>query len=173
LKRCGSQQDANPADSLAKETPLRSSLAGLILFLCLVGTQALAAKVSVLNAPPERCPAVAPLVADLDTLAFPSDWTVYIACDAGTWEQVLRKAGLAQSAAALTLRAQKLTILNSSIYSPSFSFEQYVQKTTRGVLRHELGHIMCNTHREDVADRFADTGSCLAPPRRKTALALR
>jgi len=164
----GSQQDANPADFLTKENPVRSPLAVLILFLRLALTQAHAVKVSVLNAKPGQCPAVAPLVADLNTVQFPSDWTVYFACDAGTWQDVLRKADVTQTGAALTVREQKLTILNSSMYSPSFSFEQYVQKTTQGVLRHELGHITCNTGREDVADRFADIGSCRTPPSRKT-----
>ena len=139
---------------------MRSPLAALILFLCLVLTQAHAVKISVLNAKAAQCPAVAPLVADLNAVQFPSDWTVYVACDSGSWQDVLRKADITQTDAALTVRKQKLTILNSSMYSPSFSFEQYVQKTTRGVLRHELGHITCNTGKENVADRFANTGSC-------------
>jgi len=128
--------------------------------LCLALPQAHAVKISVLNAKPGQCPAVAPLVADLNTVQFPSDWTVYIACDAGAWQNVLRKADVTRTDAALTVREQKLTILNSSMYLPSFSFERYVQKSTRGVLRHELGHITCGTGREDVADRFADNGSC-------------
>jgi hypothetical protein len=147
---------------------VRSPLAVLILFSCLARTQGHAVKVSVLNAKPGQCPAVTPLVADLDAVKFPSDWTVYVACDSGTWQDVLRKADITQTDAALTVRRQKLTILNSSMYSPSFSFERYMQKTTQGVLRHELGHITCNTGREDVADRFADTNSCRTPPSRKT-----
>jgi hypothetical protein len=147
---------------------VRSSLAALILFLCLAARQAHAVTVSVLNAQPDRCPEVTPLVADLNTVQFPGDWTVYIACDSGTWQDVLRKAEITQTAAALTVRAQKLTILNSSIYSSSFPFERYVQKTTQGVLRHELSHIMCNTGSEDVADHFADTGFCGTASSRKT-----
>ena len=36
---------------------------------------------------PDRCPALAPMTADLNAAPFPADWTVYVACDVGTWEE--------------------------------------------------------------------------------------
>jgi hypothetical protein len=100
------------------------------------------------------------LLEDLKTVQFPSDWTVYVACDIGTWQAVLRKADVRLTDAALTDRAHKLTIINGAMYSPSFSFDAYTQKTPERVLRHELGHIICNTSKEEIADRYADRGSC-------------
>jgi len=69
----GSQQDANPADFLTKENPVRSSLAILILFLCLALPQAHAVKISVLNCEACNVQSVAPLVAEPEYVQFPSD----------------------------------------------------------------------------------------------------
>ena len=131
-----------------------------ILSVLTLGNLAHAAIISVLNAKPTQCPALAPLLEDLKTFDFPADWTVYVACDAGTWQDVQRKAGGLNTDVALTVRPSKLTIINGMMYTPSFSFENYTQKTPQRVLKHELGHITCDTSSEEKADRFADKGVC-------------
>ena len=147
---------------------MKSPLAGLILFLSLAFTQGRAATVSGLNTKPEKCPAMAPLMADLNTARFPDDWTVYVACDPGTWQSIERRVGGLNTEAALTDRKQKFTIVNGMMYNPLFSFAGYVQKTPERILRHELGHITCNTSSEDVADRYANTGTCHKETKKRT-----
>ena len=139
---------------------MKSPLAVLILFLSLAFTQGHAATVSALNTKPERCPAVAPLMADLNAVQFPADWTVYVVCDAPTWQSIEQRFGIVNTGVALTDRDHKFTIVNGTMYNPLFSFTGYVQKTPERILRHELGHITCNTASEDVADRYANTSAC-------------
>ena len=99
-------------------------------------------------------------MADLNAVQFPGDWTVYVTCDAGTWQRIKQRVGGMNTDAALTDRQHKFTIVNGMMYNPLFSFAGYVQKTPERILRHELGHITCNTSSEDVADRYANTGTC-------------
>jgi hypothetical protein len=139
---------------------VKSSLAPLILFLSLAFTQGHAASVTGLNSKPDRCPALAPMMADLNAVQFPADWTVYVTCDAGTWQRIKQRVGGMNTDAALTDRQHKFTIVNGMMYNTLFSFAGYVQKTPERILRHELGHITCNTSSEDVADRYANTGTC-------------
>lgn len=139
---------------------MKSPLAILILFSFLAFTQGHAATVSGLNTKPERCSAMAPLLADLNTAQFPADWTVYVTCDPGTWQSIEQRVGGVNTGAAFTDRKQKFTIVNGMMYKPLFSFASYVQKTPERILRHEVGHIICNTSSEDVADRYANTGAC-------------
>lgn len=128
-----------------------------VLSVCHV---ALATNISVLNANPNRCPALVSLMEDLKTVQFPLDWTVYVTCDAGAWQGVQRKVGGLHTDAALTVRSSKLTIINGMMYATPFSFEHYSQMNSQGILRHELGHITCNTSSEERADHFADKGLC-------------
>jgi hypothetical protein len=139
---------------------VKSSLANLILFLPLALTQVHAVTVIGLNTKPDRCPALAPMMADVDAAPFPPDWTVYVACDAGTWQRIKQRVGGVNTDAALTDRQHKVTIVNGLLYNPMFSFAGYVQKTPERILRHELGHITCNTSSENLADRYANTGTC-------------
>ena len=104
--------------------------------------------------------AFAPMTADLNAAPFPADWTVYVACDVGTWQSIKQRVGGVNTDAALTDRQRKVTVVNGLLYNPLFSFAGYVQKTPEGILRHELGHITCNTPNEDLADRYARTGTC-------------
>ena len=139
---------------------MKSPLAIPILFSFVAFMQGHAATVSGLNTKPERCPAMALLIVDLNAAQFPADWTVYVACDPGTWQSIEQRVGGVNTSAALTDRKHKFTIVNGMMYNPLFSFAGYVQKTPERILRHELGHITCNTSSEDLADRFANTGSC-------------
>ena len=131
-----------------------------ILTVLTLGNLAHAANISVLNVRPDQCNALQPLLADLNTVNFPSEWTVYVACDAMTWETILQKADVTKTQAAFTDRKNKFTIVNGLVYAPSFSFANYSQKNPQGVLRHELGHITCVTSNEEKADHFADKGVC-------------
>ena len=70
----------------------------------------------------------------------------------------MASSGSIEHHAALTGRPSKLTIINGTMYSLSFSFENYTQKTPQRVLKHELGHITCDTSSEEKADHFADKG---------------
>lgn len=120
-----------------------------------------AANIKVVTATPSQCHALQPLLADLSTIQFPSDWTVYVACDASTWQNILvRSNEVGKTGAALTDRARKFTIINGMMYTPIFTFQRYTQKTPQRVLKHELGHITCDSASEDVADRYADKGVC-------------
>ena len=128
------------------------------LMLC---NLAAAANIKVLTAKPSQCQALQPLLADLNTMQFPSDWTVYVACDALTWQNILVRSDLvSKTSAAFTDRARKFTIINGMMYTATFTFQRYTQKTPQRVLMHELGHIICDSPSEDVADRYADKGMC-------------
>lgn len=108
----------------------------------------------------DQCPYAKWVNADISAAHFPSPWTIYVACDAGTWKAVLLKANVQMTDAALTSRAGHFTIINAAMYSASFSFAPYEQKTPAAVLRHEVGHITCDSPREDVANHYANKGTC-------------
>ena len=147
---------------------MKSPLAIPILFSFVAFMQGHAATVSGLNTKPERCPAMALLIVDLNAAQFPADWTVYVACDPGTWQSIEQRVGGVNTSAALTDRKHKFTIVNGMMYNPLFSFAGYVQKTPERVLRHEVGHIICNTSSEDVADRYAINGTCHKETRKRS-----
>ena len=84
-------------------------------------------------------------MADLNAAPFPVDWTVYVARDVGTWQSIEQRVGGVNTDAALTGHQRKVTVVNGLLYNPLFSFAGYVQKTPEGILRHEPGHITCNT----------------------------
>lgn len=92
----------------------------------------------------------------------------YVASDPGTWQSIEQRVGGLNTGGALTDRKQKFTIVNGMIYSPLFSCAGYVQKTAQRILRHEPGHIICNSSSEDVADRYANTGACHKETNRRT-----
>jgi hypothetical protein len=134
--------------------------------LCILSVLALcnladATNIKVVTAKPSQCQALQPLLADLNTIQFPSDWTVYVACDVSTWQNILMRSDqLGKTNAALTDRARKFTIINGMMYAPMFAFQRYTQKTPQRVLKHELGHITCDSASEEMADRYADKGIC-------------
>ena len=119
-----------------------------------------AATVAFLGMQPHDCPAFAQIAADLNAVKFPSDWKIYVVCSYVTWKQVVSRGDATGTNAAFTSRSKKLTVLNGMVHTPGFSLDGYSQKTPQGVLRHELGHITCDSASEDVADRFADKGIC-------------
>ena len=105
---------------------------------------------------PER----ASLVADLKNTHFPEGWTVYVACNALSWDSVQRHFDMHDTGAMFTSRKGRFTVVNIGVYKPDFDFNGYEQRTTAGMLRHELGHVVCDSANESVANRYADTGTC-------------
>jgi hypothetical protein len=61
---------------------------------------------------------VAPMMADVNAAQFPADWTVYVACDAGTWQSIKQRVGGVNTDAAITDRQHKVTIVNGLLYNP-------------------------------------------------------
>ena len=120
-----------------------------------------AATVSFLNMKrPQDCPAFNEIAADLDTVRFPNDWKIYVACSDVTWKQVQSRGDVNGTDAAYTSRSKKFTVINAGMYNPTFDWSPYSQKTPQGALRHELGHITCDTGDEKTADKYADKGVC-------------
>ena len=110
---------------------------------------------------PADCSALAPLLEDLKTVQFPHNWTVYIACSDVTWQKVIQREDVeGLTSVGITDRVHRLTIINGAMYSPLFSFHRQVQRTPVRILKHELGHIVCDSRREDVANNFVDSGVC-------------
>jgi hypothetical protein len=110
---------------------------------------------------PTDCPALAPLLEDLKTVQFPSNWTVYVACSNVAWQNVMQREDVdGMTNAGITDRVHKLTIINGAMYSATFSFDRQVQRTPERILKHELGHIICGSRKEDVADGFVNSGVC-------------
>jgi hypothetical protein len=100
---------------------VKSSLANSILFLSLAVTQVHAVTVIGLNTKPDRCPALAPMTADLNAAPFPADWTVYVACDVGTWKRIKQRVDGMNTDAAVTDRQHKITIT----VQPSIEFAHF------------------------------------------------
>ena len=110
---------------------------------------------------PADCAALAPLLEDLKTVQFPTNWTVYVACSNIAWQRVIQREDVeGLTSVGITDRVHKLTIINGAMYSPLFSFDRQVQRTPVRILKHELGHIICDSRKEDVANGFVDGGVC-------------
>ncbi|HEY1247766.1 MAG TPA: hypothetical protein VGE97_02140 [Nitrososphaera sp.] len=110
---------------------------------------------------PADCAALAPLLEDMKTVQFPNNWTIYIACSDVVWQRIIQREDVeGLTSAGITDRVHKLTIINGAVYSPLFSFDRQVQKTPMRILKHELGHITCDSRKEDVANSFVDSGVC-------------
>lgn len=98
--------------------------------------------------------ATKPLAQIVAPLAYPADWKIVVACTDGEWQSITRHFDATASESAFTMRDNKVTVINSRI------FREKVYSGPEHTLRHELGHIVCNTKSEDAADHFADTGVC-------------
>jgi len=110
---------------------------------------------------PADCPALRPLLEDLKAVQFPNNWTVYVACSDVVWQKIIQREDVeGLTSVGITDRVHKLTIINGAMYSPLFSFDRQVQRTPVRILKHELGHIICDSRKEDVADGFVDSGVC-------------
>lgn len=110
---------------------------------------------------PADCSALAPLLEDLKTVQFPNNWTVYVACSDVTWQKIVQREDVqGMTGVGITDRTHKLTIINGAMYSPLFSFNRQAQRNPVRILKHELGHVVCDSRKEDVADSFVNSGVC-------------
>jgi hypothetical protein len=101
----------------------------------------------------EDCPYLAQIRADIASTGFPAGWTVYVACTPQSWDLVLRQAdSVGRTHTGFTNRKNRITVINGAMYYSGFS-QFGTLKSGASVLRHELGHIICNCSDENEADR--------------------
>jgi hypothetical protein len=105
---------------------------------------------------PQKCPALAPLAADLKDVQFPDGWTIYVACTDRAWDDAGRQFDTrGKTNVGMTSRAAHFTIINGAVYSPTFDWTGTHQRTGKQVLMHERGHILCQCNDEDKANKAA------------------
>ncbi|MGB6386243.1 MAG: hypothetical protein WBD25_04695 [Terriglobales bacterium] len=98
--------------------------------------------------------ATKPLRQIVAPLAYPADWKIIVACTDGEWQEITRHFDVTTSESAFTMCDAKVTVINARI------FRETIYSGPEHTLRHELGHIVCNSKSEEIADYFADTGVC-------------
>ena len=98
--------------------------------------------------------ATKPVFEIVSGLAYPADWRIIIACTDGEWWDIVRRFDATTSLSAFTIRDAKVTVINARI------FREKIYSGPPHTLRHELGHIVCNSKSEEVAERFASSGVC-------------
>jgi hypothetical protein len=98
--------------------------------------------------------ATKPLQQIVTPLSYPPDWKIIVACTDGEWQQITHHFDATTSRSAFTVRDARVTVINGGIFREKIYFGP------DHTLRHELGHIACNSKSEDVADYFAETGVC-------------
>ena len=99
--------------------------------------------------------AVRPLVADLNAVRFPSDWTVVVACTPTMWSYLQAKADAGETATAFTNLRGRVTVVNGAIYLETPPLHGTPHRTPRTVLQHERGHILCRCSDEQKADSLS------------------
>jgi len=99
--------------------------------------------------------ATKPLIEDLKGIDFPKDWTIAVACTPAIWERLQRQRDDFNTVTAFTNLKGHLTVLNGRIYLEPVPLRGTWHWTPRRVLRHELGHILCNCDDEAKADKAA------------------
>ena len=139
---------------------MKSPLAVLILLLSFALPQAHSLNIVTVGAQPNQCNMLPQVIADLSVVHFPDDWTVYVVCTSATWASVRQFYDNPLTNAAFTSQSRKSTFVNGMIYRAGLSSDGYSRLTPQRVLKHELGHIKCNSHDEDTADRFVDANTC-------------
>jgi hypothetical protein len=127
---------------------MKITLATILGILILTG--AAGAKVLTVG----ECKATAEaLVTTVSPLAYPKDWTFYVSCSPATWTAIQQKYGMQREDFAFTDRAKHVTILNGDMFKQTRIAPTFV-------MRHELGHFVCETQNENTADLYAKTGGC-------------
>ena len=102
---------------------------------------------------PGDCQHISEIRSDVSSTGFPAGWTVYVSCTTQSWDLVLRQAdSVGRTHTGFTNRKNRITVINGAMYSSGFS-QFGTLKSGASVLRHELGHIICNCSDEDKADR--------------------
>ena len=99
--------------------------------------------------------AVRPLLADLNAIRFPSDWTIVVACTPAVWNYLQIKADARRTRTAFTNLDSRITVVNGAIYLEQPPLHGTAHRTPRTVLQHERGHILCRCGDEGKADSFS------------------
>jgi hypothetical protein len=123
---------------------------GLFVILLLLTSflPAQAATITAAGAPVSDAQTVLTIVNQLD---FPADWKIYVAGEkqwAGLMDQVDHTSQLA-----VTDRQKHITVLRAAGVNDPNLTGHYI--TTKHVLAHELGHIVCNCDDEWKAENYA------------------
>lgn len=97
--------------------------------------------------------AVDPAAQIISDLPFPADWKVVVVCNENMWDTLMRqKAVNFVSDYAFTFRPNRVTFVRAKV------FVEHMNYSPQQVLKHELGHIVCNCNSEEVAwSLFAKT----------------
>lgn len=96
--------------------------------------------------------AVRPLIADLQAVLFPKDWTIVVACTPGVWSYLQTRADARATHTAFTNLRGRVTVINAAIYLEAWPLHGTSHRTPRLVLEHERGHILCHCGDESKAD---------------------
>jgi hypothetical protein len=98
--------------------------------------------------------ATKPLKQIVAALSYPADWKIIVACTDGEWREITRHFDVTTSESSFTMYDAKVTVINARI------FREKIYSGPEHTLRHELGHIVCNSKSEDIAENFANSGIC-------------
>jgi len=122
-----------------------------LTMLALSAVASASVHVSTYGASEEHCqPAYNKFVDTVERVPFPDDWTVVVVCSDVAWQVALlatRSEGRTEMA--LTNRKHRWTLVNGAVWDPLRNRSRY---TPEMVLRHELGHILCECRDEERAN---------------------
>ncbi len=100
--------------------------------------------------------ALRPLLADLQSIRYPHDWRIIVACNGPTWARLQGKFDAGLTRTAFTNVKWRITILNGEIYCEPLPLTGTRHRNPRLVLKHELGHVLCKCESEQEADRWIE-----------------
>jgi len=95
------------------------------------------------------------LIKDLHAIGFPQDWTIVVACNPISWEELQRKGDAFSTHTAYTNLVGRITVVNAEIYRVPLPLRGSTHSTPKLVLQHEHGHVVCHCRDEAQADRAA------------------
>ena len=140
---------------LSRRTPMKKFL----WLLCILASLAASAFATTLYPAgvktAESCAfATQPLLQIVASLAYPADWRIIVACTEEEWWDITHHYDATAARTAFTMRDARATVINARI------FQEKIYSGPQHTLRHELGHIVCKSKSEEVAEHFAGTGVC-------------
>lgn len=129
---------------------LKCILSLLALTVCVRAQRVLVAGVK----HPADCEfATVKLIKDLHAIGFPQDWTIVVACNPISWEELQRKGDAFSTHTAYTNLVGRITVVNAEIYRVPLPLRGSTHSTPKLVLQHEHGHVVCHCSDEAQADR--------------------
>jgi hypothetical protein len=98
--------------------------------------------------------AVNPTAQIVGHLAYPADWRVVVVCNENVWGTLMRQETVNfASNYAFTFLPKHVTFIRAKVFLERMNY------TPEQVLKHELGHIVCDCDDEEVAWRWTATPS--------------